>query len=171
MLNSNISQTYLDELFFYDGKNLLWKKIITRKKNGSIAGCLQNTGHRQIKIDGKIYLAHRVIWMLHHGSWPKNDIDHINGIRDDNRIENLREATRQENSLNRSLSKLNKSGVKGVYFMNSRNKWHAKIKLKGKTIHIGYFDKKEDAIEAYKFKSLEIHKEFSIYLSRNLNEI
>lgn len=171
MLDTKISQKYLKELFSYDGKNLLWKKTITRKKTGSIAGCSQNTGHRQIKIDGKIYLAHRLIWMFHYGLWPKNDIDHVNGIRNDNRIENLREATRQENCANRCLSKLNTSGIKGVYFVETRKKWHARIKIKGKTIHIGYFDKKEDAGEAYKLKSLEIHKEFSIYLSRNVNEI
>lgn len=87
--------------------------------------------------------AHRVAWAVSQGEWPIGDVDHINGVRDDNRISNLRDVTRSENCRNASLSKANKTGATGVTFR--RGKWRASMH-----IHLGLFDTLEEAVAARK---------------------
>lgn len=101
-------------------------------------------------IFGRTHLAHRVIWALVHGEWPTNQIDHINGNRADNRIENLRAATAQENAQNTKLPADNTSGVIGVSWRKRDSKWHASIKANGQAIFLGYFECFEDAVAARK---------------------
>jgi hypothetical protein len=79
------------------------------------------------------------------GEFPKNQIDHINHIRHDNRLENLKEATNQSNHLNRPKQKNNSSGCVGVSLVKRTGKWRAYLTILGKTIHIGYFNTFEDA--------------------------
>ena len=92
--------------------------------------------------------AHRVIWALCHGEQPSDQIDHINGIRTDNRIENLRVVSRQENMRNTALLRNNTSGVCGVSWNKARGKWLAHIKIDGRLKNIGLFDRLEDAAVA-----------------------
>jgi len=92
--------------------------------------------------------AHRVIMAMVNNKWPPNDVDHINGNRADNRITNLRCATRRENMKNRSLSKNNKSGYQGVSWCKRNKKWVARIKHEGRQKHIGYFLDLLDAVRA-----------------------
>lgn len=101
-------------------------------------------------IFNRTYSAHRVIWAICNGVWPLDQIDHINGIKDDNRIENLRSVSRSENQKNRKLTKTNKSGAMGVCWHKAGGKWRAEIKVNNITKHIGYFDNKSDAISARK---------------------
>ena len=117
---------------------------------GTIAGTITHGGYVQIHIDGKTYLAHRLAFLYQDEKFPENEVDHINHIRDDNRLCNIRLSTHHENHKNLSLAKNNKSGVMGVFFDKSRNKWLSRIKLNQKTIHLGRFDKKEDAIKSRK---------------------
>jgi hypothetical protein len=93
---------------------------------------------------------------------PENKpfVDHINNIKTDNRIENLRWATVKENIFNSKIGKNNTSGVKGVSYKKTRNKWVAQIKINGKVTHIGSFDNKEEAIKARLKKSIEIQGQF-----------
>ena len=98
------------------------------------AGCINSHGYRKVKVDGVLYSVHRVVWAVAHGSWPENQIDHINGIRDDNRLENLREATVSQNRINSGIQINTKSGIKGVY--RRGNKWCAQIGKKA----LGSFD-------------------------------
>jgi len=94
-------------------------------------------------------LAHRVAWFLHYGVWPKGVLDHINGVTNDNRINNLREATRTQNVMNRRkrLSKL--SQYKGVSYHQGGEKWRAYIHFNNKQLHLGHYTSEEEAARAY----------------------
>jgi len=94
------------------------------------------------------YLAHRVAWAIYSGAWPENDIDHINGKRSDNRIANLRTATRQENCKNSAIGIKNTSGTIGVSWSENKSRWVAQLSKNGKRKHIGYFKSKDEAISA-----------------------
>lgn len=105
-------------------------------------------GYLNGNINGKIFLAHRAIWALHNGECPAGHIDHINGVKSDNRISNLRVVTRQENMRNRSMQKNNTSGVNGVYWNKLNKKWLASIRVDGRQKHIGLFTTIEAAAVA-----------------------
>jgi len=113
-------------------------------KNGRRAGTAMNRGYRRIAFNRKLYLEHRLAWFLTHGKWPIYSIDHINCDRTDNRINNLREATRAEQGYNKPSS--NPTGFKGV--RRHGNKFRADIKLAKKT-YLGLFDTPEEAHAAY----------------------
>ena len=112
------------------------------------AGCYNWAGYRRITVGGKTVMAHRIAWAMHHGEWPKNDIDHINGIKDDNRIENLRDVSRSLNARNRGVRVDNNSGVSGVSYSKERDRWVAYINVGSKQVTLGCFKTKEDAIKA-----------------------
>ena len=99
---------------------------------------------------GKHYYAHRVAWLLHYGSWPEGPIDHINGVKSDNRIENLRVVTPEQNQKNRKRGTRNKSGAVGVYWVNRLNRWQVQIGVNGKEKHIGLFKDFDEAVVARK---------------------
>lgn len=105
-------------------------------------------GYRIGVIDDLRFKAHRVIWAIHYGEWPIDQIDHINGVRDDNRISNLRVATRQENGRNASMYRSNTSGVCGVHWRKANGKWTAQITIDGRVKHLGYFTTIEAAAAA-----------------------
>lgn len=109
-----------------------------------------NYGYRRGLIYRKDYRAHRVLWLLHTGSWPIGQIDHINGIRDDNRFSNLRDVTPALNARNACMRKDNKSGVTGVCWCKRVSLWEAYIHFDGKEYKIGHFDLFDDAVEARK---------------------
>ena len=152
-----ITQAYLQELFHYHNGNLVWK--INKGKrgiSGRIAGCVNNKGYIIIIIDRKKYKSHRLVWLFHNGLFPKYQIDHINGIRTDNRIENLREATSQQNSMNTGIYISNTSGTKGVCWSKEKSKWMAYIKFLGKFKNLGYFDDVINAADARKKAEIEL---------------
>lgn len=97
-------------------------------------------------VEGVRFLAHRVVFAMHHGRWPVGEIDHINGKRTDNRPPNLREATPAENRRNMSLSKRNSSGRIGVSWISRNRKWRAGIVCGGKQVWLGLFDTFEEAV-------------------------
>lgn len=116
-----------------------------RIKIGDIAGSLNYSGGIHIKFKDKLYLAHRVAWFLYYGSWPKYQIDHINGIRNDNRISNLRDVTNRQNSLNRKYHR--EKTVKYYSFNKPSNKWRVQTQINGKPKHLGLFDTEELALQ------------------------
>ena len=142
MTDEILTQSRLHELFNYDGKNLIWK--VRRKGTkgiGSIAGCIDwPKGYRRVHVDGVLYLAHRLVWLYHNGQFPTDQIDHINGIKDDNRIENLRSVDNQTNNRNKARAKNNTSGITGISWSEGRRKWEAKITIDGKSVFLGRFD-------------------------------
>lgn len=121
-----------------------------KRWNGRYAGreafFVSPEGYRQGMVLRIMVRAHRLAWLIHYGEWPRNDLDHINGNRLDNRISNLREVTRAENCRNQKLRKTNKSGVIGVIQKGSR--WHANIMANGKQVFLGSFSTKEEAAAA-----------------------
>lgn len=115
---------------------------------GDVAGTKKSNGYLQICIDGQLYKAHRLAWLLHYGEWPKENIDHINGDRSDNRISNLRDVDQFINMQNqRKGSSRNKSGLLGVSPWKGR--WKAEIFVSGKKKYLGLFDTANEAHAAY----------------------
>lgn len=129
-------------------------------KAGQQAGALTPSGYRQIGIEGAIYLEHHLAFFYTTGEWPLLDIDHINGNKSDNRIDNLRQATKAQNSWNAKLCVKNKSGYKGVHWYPPTNKWAAQIRVNKKRIHLGYFTFVEDAAKVIKEARERLHIEF-----------
>ena len=135
-----------------------WKVAVARRiKGGDIAGSECHQGYWVIRLDKRIYKAHRLAWLYVHGEWPAGDIDHINGVRLDNRIANLRDVSRSVNIQNlRRARSDNKCGLLGVSPHGRR--WRAVITLEGQRQHIGHFDTPEIAHQAYLEAKLEIHE-------------
>ncbi|WP_063927616.1 HNH endonuclease [Enterobacter asburiae] len=100
-------------------------------------------------IDGKKYLAHRLAFLLVHGRYPNGVIDHINGVRNDNRIENLRDVSQGQNTKNVKVSVARKKKFAGYHFDSSTGLWAAQAKVKSKRYHLGRFSSKERAHQAY----------------------
>lgn len=121
-----------------------WNTFYAGQRVGSITA----QGYVVVKLFGKNRFVHRVVWLLNRGIWPTGQIDHINGDKSDNRIDNLRDVSALANMRNRSLSRNNKSGFRGVYWNTKEVRWRAHIKDQTRNIHLGYFDDFEAAVEA-----------------------
>lgn len=149
---NKLTQKRLKELLKYDKKSGIFTRKTGRggKKANDIAGSLHKTGYIIINVDEKSYQAHRLAWLYVYGEMPKEQIDHINHIKTDNAIKNLRMATQKENSKNMSKSKKNTSGVTGVHWHNVAKRWCARINVDGKKIHLGLFAQFSDAVNARK---------------------
>ena len=125
-----------------------------RVKVGDIAGSLDGNGYIRIRFNLNRYLAHRLVWLFTYGKWPVNQIDHVDGNRSNNKINNLRDVTNQENQFN--ITKVRAcSGYMGVTKL--KNSWQAKISLNYKKIYLGTFDTPELASEAYQAAKLKYH--------------
>jgi len=145
-----MTQSRLKELFRYDKNSGLFywiKRTSNRIKVGDIAGNLSADGYIEIRLDKKLYKAHRLAWLYVYGALPMLNIDHINHNKTDNRIENLRDVTFQKNSQNTKMHKDNKSGKMGVHYSKRDNVWIAYISIKGKRKHLGSSKDKHTAIE------------------------
>ena len=140
-------------LFTYDRETgILYWRIRDRNtiRHKYVAGfSTGKTGYRQVGIKGKIYLEHRIIMTLCYGHIPDNaEIDHINHVRDDNRLVNLRFVTPGENHKNQSVNSNNATGITGVCFIKSQNKFMAQIKVNRRAIYLGYYNTLEEAAAA-----------------------
>lgn len=133
-----------------------WRISIGKAAAGMTAGCTAS-GYILIGIHGRLIKAHRLAWLMHYGVEPMGDIDHVNGVRSDNRICNLREASHSQNMHNRRADHDNKSGIKGVCWNKWKNKWMAYVNGK----HLGYFDQPEKAAEEVKRVRRLVHGQFA----------
>lgn len=143
----------LRELLHYSPETgvFTWKvSNSNRVKVGDVAGCLDGRGYLLISVRSRLHKAHRLAWLYVYGVWPTDQIDHINRIRTDNRIANLREVSHKQNNQNRSKPSNNTSGHPGVSWHKQRSKWLAHIKHNQKKIHLGCFNTIEEAIAARK---------------------
>ena len=147
-----LTQQQVKLLFDYDQKTgvLTWKTITSpRVKIGDNAGCINSSGYLHTKIDGKLYLNHRIIYLWNHGYLPEF-VDHRDTIIIHNQIDNLRKCTRIENGRNSKLRKDNKSGVKGVSWYNRERKWRSVLLINGKQKYLGLFKELSNAEAAIK---------------------
>lgn len=119
-----------------------------RAKPGAIAGSPNGDGYLRVRVNGRQFRVHRIVWLMTFGKWPVGQIDHINGIRHDNRIENMREVDAQGNQRNQHIRPDNTSGVTGVVL--ERGLWAARIKVDGKKFRLGRFKTKDEAAAARK---------------------
>lgn len=159
----NLSQELVKHLFDYKNGQLIWKNPNkpSRAKVGARAGTRSNsTGYRQVSVNSVAVMEHRVIFLWHHGYLPEN-VDHINHIRDDNRIENLRAATANENRYNALPKRNNKSGVRGVHWAIKSKKWCACVRANNRIVFRQYFEDLELAeLAAIEARHLH-HKNFA----------
>ena len=157
-------QEELHKFFEYKEGNLYWKiKPAKRIIIGSKAGCLRSDGYVCLKLNSVLYKMHRIIWAYHYNAIPNNlQIDHIDGNKTNNMIENLRLATQSQNNSNNKRARRNsKSNILGVSWYKASRKWASQIKKNNKKIHLGYFLNQEDAITARKAAELQYFGEFA----------
>lgn len=162
---TELSYGRLSELLTYNPETgvFRWKIARGRSRAGGPAGNVDKSGYVMIRLDKRLYAAHRLAWRYVHGLWPPHGalVDHINMDRADNRIANLRLATHSQNKANRAAPVTNTTGYKGVWFDKRRGKFVAALKVEGTTKHIGYFTLASDAHDAYKQAAREYFGEFA----------
>lgn len=159
MATTTLSQDLLKETLLYDPQTgiFLWKKPGKKRVVGNVAGTHnKKLGYVVICVNRKYYFAHRLAWLYVHGEYPAQRIDHINRIRNDNRICNLREVSCKQNLENSGMWNTNTSGYKGVCWNKRAKKWIAQITHNYKHQNLGYFDTKEEAHEAYKEAAIKL---------------
>ena len=158
---SKLNQETLLKLISYDPQTGLMTRLTDasrRTPKGSSVGSKERLGYLQANINGLPYKVHRLAWLYMTGEWPKGQIDHINGIKDDNRFSNLRCVNNQQNCQNQHKPrKNNTSGYRGVSWKKQQKKWQAAIRAENKTKFLGYFDDPFLAHEAYKKAKAEYH--------------
>lgn len=144
----------------YDPDTGVFTRLVrssNRVKAGDVAGTKHSLGHVVVSVGGGRYYAHRLAWFYTHGEWPMQMVDHINGVRDDNRLANLREATPQQNGQNKS----SKGGALGTSWHKAQNKWQSHIRgADRKLVYLGTYETREAAHEAYKNAKRVYHAEF-----------
>jgi len=146
-----ITRERLIELVLYDPieGRFVWRfSIKGHVKQGQLAGSWDTHGYWVIGLDGQNYLAHRLAWLWVYGRWPTGELDHINSRRDDNRINNLRQATRSQQRHNAPINKNTKNGFKGVTMLPSGH-WMAQIQRNKQQHYLGTFATAKEAHEAY----------------------
>lgn len=126
----------------------VWKRWNTRWAGQRVALAHVSGGYRGVRFSGVTILAHRAAWVLSHGEWPADCIDHINGDVADNRIGNLRDCSRSANMRNQKLNSRNTSGVPGVSWNAQDKRWRARAYLNRRCVSLGSFRLKDDAIAA-----------------------
>ena len=139
-------------LFRYEDGALYWK--VDRGSNakaGFRAGRKLPTGYRSVHVSGRRYQEHRLIYLLHHGEMPVQ-IDHINGVKDDNRVENLRPATHSQNQVNTA----DRTDFRGIRLVKKTGRWMARIYKDGKELRVGTYATECEAREAYRKRAQEL---------------
>lgn len=158
---TDLSAEHLRNLLSYDPVTGIfqWKKLHKRKSARGCAGAKDLYGYVVIRIEGKLYKAHRLAWLHYYGAWPSQNIDHINRIRDDNRIANLRDVAQTLNMRNATYAPT-QSGYVGVVWDKAREKWKAQIRIGRRNVCLGRFDSKKRAISVRQKAESTIAKQF-----------
>ena len=157
MAPKSLTQDRLRELLTYNPMmgEFRWKTNRSAGvKTGDLAGSVDKRGYVRVSIDAKLYTAHRLAWLYTYGRWPETELDHINKTPSDNRIANLRLATRELNTRNVNVRKDSLSGVKGVRWRKLDKRWESRIAIKGKTVTIGRYANIANATQARKIAEI-----------------
>lgn len=144
-----LTQKRLMEVMSYDSLNGLFtwvKPSSNRVKVNDLAGCVCPDGYIKINVDGKPYKAHRLAWLYITGEMPTHEIDHVDGVRSNNQLVNLRQATSKQNKENTGLKRTNNSGYKGVHWDKARQKWLAFVTHNRKFHNLGRFNDLNEAV-------------------------
>lgn len=172
-IKDRISPEFLRAALRYDAESgrLFWlhrddRRTGNKSWNAKHAGMeafthQDRSGYRRTNILGKSVAAHRAAWAIFFGEWPDGDIDHINRVKSDNRIENLRLATRSENCANSTKKSGASSIYRGVGWNERAKKWQARIAFNGMRKRLGLFSDEKDAAIAYDRAAKEIHGQFA----------
>jgi hypothetical protein len=152
-----LTQAHANELFRYEDGKLLRRIQRGSREVDKPVGSPCTDGRLQVKIATKMYYVHRLIYLMHHGEVPEF-VDHADGDHTNNRIENLRPASRAENNRNAKLRKDNKYGVKGVALHKGR--WIARLRVDGKAVHVGSYGSMEAAAAAVSEARERLHGPF-----------
>lgn len=159
-------------IFHYDPDTGVWMRLTggrgVKTKLNTPIGCPGTKGSLRVGYKGKYYFVHRLAWLYMTGSWPSNQIDHRNRNASDNRWENLREATHAENIWNQRPKTTKRQ--RGVWFCKKTGRYATQIIHSGRTIWLGRFDTKEQAIAAYEATSLRLRGEFHPQNSQDTSE-
>lgn len=143
-----ITAERLRQLVDYNPETGIFTRKVRNTNSGS--GWQDKAGYLYLMIDGKTYAAHRLAWLHTTGVWPTDEVDHLNGKRDDNRFENLRDTDRTVNMQNTlTVRKNNAVGLMGVHWRKDRSRWVASIRVEGKSTRLGAFKTPEEAAAAY----------------------
>jgi|SRR5690606_8174803 len=153
-MKRELTKEFIDDLFVVDNYQLFWKQRRGCAAAGKRAGWLDADGYNYIGINGKLFQEHRLIFFYYYGYLPLL-VDHIDRDTSNNHPDNLREADKVLNSINRGLQSNNTSGVRGVGWNKNSGKWISYIKIDGKHKHLGLFELFEDAVIARKKSELE----------------
>lgn len=159
----SLTAALLRDLMKYDETTGLFTsrvKLNSRWPAGRTRGGINHDGYRLISIKGRQYMAHRLVWLYVHGCWPDQEVDHINGDKDDNRLANLRLANREQNNRNARIRKDNKSGLKGVHRIPS-GRYVAAVSFKNKKQYLGVFPTAQEAHQAYEREAVKLHGAFA----------
>ena len=150
MTTQILTQARLHFLFDYSPiTGQLTRKVkIKNQPAGNLVGSLCTGGYLQRSIDNKLHLVHRLVWLYVHGVWPTGQIDHINHIKSDNRIINLRDVSCAQNHQNRARKTKSASGYLGVTWHKRDKRWQAHIEVNGKSTNLGLFQNLDDAVAA-----------------------
>lgn len=167
MAKTDITAQRARDILNYDPETgtLRWKisNLGGTVRAGRIAGSFDREGYRRIRLDGSDYRGHRIAWLRFYGEWPAGILDHLNGVKSDNRITNLRLASNSENAQNRRFGNQNSaSKLLGAHWNKTANCWQSGIKFGGKIHHLGLFATAEEAHEAYKAAKRRNHAFCSI---------
>lgn len=156
----DLTAEYLRSVLDYNQETgeFRWRARISQTgKIGMVAGCKNLDGYWFISIHKRRYYGHRLAWLHAHGEWPAGEVDHRNGVRHDNRLDNLRELTHTQNAQNVTrIAKKSKTGVLGVHI--DKKRFSSKIMVDGKSIHLGSFNTVEEAHAAYLSAKRRLHE-------------
>jgi len=158
--NIIFKETVRKHFDYRDDGELIWKYCRGGVAMGEVAGSVRPNGYKDIRFYGKLWRAHRLIFIWHHG-WVPDYLDHIDRNPLNNRIENLRPATLQQNVHNASIHKNNTSGFKGIFWSKERNRWAARCRVNYKSYYVGNFKDINDAVAALHEFRKKHHGEFS----------
>jgi hypothetical protein len=160
-----LTQEMLKELLHYDPETgiFTWRTSGRGRRKSGMAGVLRADGYRNITIAGRVILSHRLAWLYMTGKWPKHYIDHINGVKGDNRWVNLREANLKENGRNRVGRKNTSSRYKGVFRCSENLAWIAQLRGGGSRGYLGRFTCEHEAALAYNQAAEKHHGVFAFF--------